>query len=171
MVELVGARVRLRPPTLGDVAALVDLSEEEPASFTSPGSDRHERLRKQIERNPTLADAGFLSLVVESDGRAIGDVQARAPKYGFPPGVCEIGITLAPEARGRGLGLEAVTLFTAYLIAQGNERVQASTAVENGAMRLVLERAGYAFEGVLRSYAPGRDGREDYAMYAVTPCA
>ena len=70
--------------------------------------------------------------------------------------------------RGQGLGLEAVELFTAYLLEHGMARVQASTAVGNAAMRRVLERAGYTFEGVLKSYAPSEAGREDYAMYAVT---
>ncbi|MCP9486722.1 MAG: GNAT family N-acetyltransferase [Gaiellaceae bacterium MAG52_C11] len=120
-----------------------------------------------MEQNPTLG-GGFLQLVVESDGRLIGDIQARAPKHGFPPGVCEIGITLAPEVRSRGLGLEAVELLTAYLLEQGLAWVRASTAVENVAMRRVLERAGYTFEGVLRGYAPTKAGREDYAMYALT---
>ncbi len=44
--------------------------------------------------------------------------------------------------------------------------MQASTAVVNVAMRRVLERAGYTFEGVFGGYAPGEDGREAYAMYA-----
>ncbi|MBA3246268.1 MAG: GNAT family N-acetyltransferase [Actinobacteria bacterium] len=168
MIEIVAERVSLRSPTLEDVEALAALTEDDPASFASPGADGRERLRSQIERHPTLDDGGFLQLVVESDGRLIGDIQARAPEHGFPPGVCEIGITLAPDVRGRGLGLEAVGLFTTYLLEQGSERVQASTAVGNVAMRRVLERAGYTFEGVLRSYAPAGDGREDYAMYAVT---
>ena len=163
-----GARVRLRSPTLDDVDALARLAEDDSASLGSDSTERRERLRRQVERNPTLDDGGFLPLVVESDNRPIGDIQARAPKHGFPPGVCEIGITLSPEVRGRGLGLEAVELFTAYLLEHGMVRVQASTAVENAAMRRVLERAGYALEGVLRSYAPSEAGREDYAMYAVT---
>lgn len=160
--------MRLRSPTLDDVEALARLAEDGLAPLGSDGTERRERLRRQVERNPTLDDGGFLPLVVESDARPIGDIQARAPKHGFPPGVCEIGITLSPEARGHGLGLEAVELFTAYLLEHGMARVQASTAVENAAMRRVLERAGYALEGVLRSYAPSEAGRQDYAMYAVT---
>jgi RimJ/RimL family protein N-acetyltransferase len=80
-----------------------------------------------------------------------------------------MGITLVARARGKGYGLEAVRLFTEHLLANGWPRVQASTALDNHAMRRVLERAGYGFEGVLRGFAPGDDGaREDYAMYAAT---
>ena len=47
--------------------------------------------------------------------------------------------------------------------------MQASTSVDNVAMRRVLERLGWELEGVLRSYSPGEGGsREDYAMYAAT---
>ena len=69
--------------------------------------------------------------------------------------------------RGRGFGRHAVALFTEQLFEAGWERVQASTAVANVAMRRVLERLGWEFEGVLGSFAPGDAGeREDYALYA-----
>ena len=147
---------------------LAALADGEPASFGPGGVAGRERLRRQIERKPTLRDGGVLPLVVESDGRLVGDIQARAPTGAFPPGVCEIGITLSPEVRGRGLGLDAVRTFTTHLFDEGLERVQASTAVDNAAMRRVLEQADYTFEGVLRGYGPSEAGRVDYAMYAVT---
>jgi RimJ/RimL family protein N-acetyltransferase len=157
VAELTGNRVLLRDMTPEDAAAL------------AADEGGRERLLKQIERRPTLEDGGFFSLAVEGDGLLVGDVQARAPKHGFPGGTCEIGITLFPGARGRGYGLEAVRLITEHLLDSGWHRVQASTSVDNVAMRKVLDRAGYEYEGVLRSYAAGDDdGREDYAMYAKT---
>ena len=168
MVELSGARLRLRPPAAGDVDVLVAGRDEDPG-FAAAGEEARARLLKEIERKPTLEDGGFLSLVIEVEGAVVGDIQARAPKHGFPPGVCEIGITLFAAERSKGYGLEAVELFTEHLLANGWPRVQASTAVDNGAMRRVLERAGYVYEGVLRSFAPtDAGGREDYAMYAAT---
>ncbi len=168
MVELAGPRVRLRPPTLGDLEALVALHEDDSGTLSRESGDAaREKLRKRIERSPTLEDGGFLSLVVEVDGEPVGDVQARAPQNGFPPGVCEIGISLASTLRGQGYGREAVELFTEHLLANGWPRVQASTALDNAAMRRVLERVGYVYEGVLHAFAPG-DGRAraDYALYA-----
>ena len=168
MVELSGARLRLRPPAAGDVDVLVAGRDEDPG-FAAAGEEARARLLKEIERKPTLEDGGFLSLVIEVEGAVVGDIQARAPKHGFPPGVCEIGITLFAAERSKGYGLESVELFTEHLLANGWPRVQASTAVDNGAMRRVLERAGYVYEGVLRSFAPtDAGGREDYAMYAAT---
>jgi RimJ/RimL family protein N-acetyltransferase len=165
----VGERVRLRSLTLDDVEPLAAAKEADTRSFGPGGEEARARLRKQIERSPTLANGEFLDLAVEGDGRLVGDVQARKPPRAWPAGVCEIGISLFADARGQGYGREAVTLFTDYLFGEGLERVQASTAVDNAAMRRVLELVGYGFEGVLRSYGPTRDGgREDYAMYAAT---
>jgi RimJ/RimL family protein N-acetyltransferase len=167
--ELTGATVRLRALTSEDIEPLVAAREGDPSTFGPGGDDARERLRKQVERNLTLANDGFVELVVERDGEVVGDIQARAPKNGFPPGVCEIGITLFSHARGRGAGREAVELFTGHLFEEGVDRVQASTALDNAAMRRVLERLGYTYEGILRDYAPSGDGgREDYAMYGMT---
>jgi RimJ/RimL family protein N-acetyltransferase len=169
VVDVRGTRVRLRPLTLGDVEPLAAAADGDRGNLGPGGDERRERLRRQIERSPTLGADGFLSLAVEVDDALVGDVQARAPKNAMPPGVCEIGISLFPEARGRGIGREAVALFTDYLLDEGIERVQASTALDNAAMRRVLEQLGFAFEGVLRDFAPAPGGgREDYALYAFT---
>jgi RimJ/RimL family protein N-acetyltransferase len=151
---------------LDDIEARIANRESDGTSFAPAGDDLRARLRKEIERKPTLADGGFLSLAIESDGQLVGDVQARAPKNGFPPGVCEIGITLFPNARGKGIGRQAVAQITERLLDEGMDRVQASTSVDNAAMRRVLELVGYEFEGVLRSFGPTENGRENYAMYA-----
>ena len=152
--------VRLRPVALDDVPALA--KDEDDAA----------RLRRRIERNPTLEDGGFWSVAIEADGELVGEIQARAPQHCFLPGVCEIGIELFEETRGRGIGREAVTLFAEQLFEQGLARVQASTAVSNVAMRRVLEALGWELEGILRDYGPADGGgREDYAMYAVTRSA
>ena len=169
MIDLAGSRVRLRPPTLADVDALSATADADQSRMRETGETERERLLKRIERNPTLEDGGFLGLVVEHESKPVGEIQARAPKHGMPPGGCEIGISLLPESRGLGLGREAVALFTDHLLDAGFHRVQATTATDNAAMRRVLEHVGYAFEGTLRNYAPSDDGgREDYAMYSFT---
>jgi len=169
VVDPADRRVRLRPLEPGDVEALAAAHDEDLASFAPAGDAARERLCRQIDRAPTLEDGGFLNLAIEAAGRLIGDVQARAPKNAFPPGVCEIGITLFEDVRGQGFGREAVALFTEQLLDAGWDRVQASTSVDNLAMRRVLERVGYGFEGVLRDFSPGDEGeREHYALYAAT---
>ncbi|MEA2460351.1 MAG: hypothetical protein QOH90_528 [Actinomycetota bacterium] len=113
---------------------------------------------------------GRLDLAVEAGGRLIGEVDARQPKNGLPPGVYEIGIGLFADGdKSKGLGREAFALLTDFLFqAHEAERVQASTWVENIAMRKVLERLGYTYEGIMRGFMPSQRGRDDYAMYGIT---
>jgi RimJ/RimL family protein N-acetyltransferase len=170
---LTGPRVRLRPLRAEDVPSLARQGQAGFGSSTDL-SDEEARLRRMVAAQPSLDEDGFWSLGVEHDQALVGDIQARAPRYSFPPGVCEIGITLRADVRGRGLGTDAVRLLTAHLHELGWPRVQASTAVSNASMRRVLERCGYGYEGVLRSFAPddgddggaGRGGRADYVLYA-----
>jgi RimJ/RimL family protein N-acetyltransferase len=128
-----------------------------------------ERMIERIGRSGEFTD-GILDLGVEADGRLVGDIQARAPRLALPQGVAEIGITLfANGDRGRGLGREAVALFTEHLFdAHLIERVQGSTDVENTAMRRVFELLGFHEEGVMRGFMPAARGRRaDYVLYAV----
>jgi len=169
VIELSGSRVRLRAPTLDDVDALAAAADADPSSMGRTQETTRDRLLERIERKPTLEHDGFLGLVVEYESRLVGDIQARAPMHGMPPGGCEIGISLFPESRGLGIGREAVALLTGHLLDAGFHRVQATTATTNTAMRRVLEHVGYTFEGILRDYGPtGEGGREDFAMYSFT---
>ena len=66
-----------------------------------------------------------------------------------------------------------VALLSAYLFEHEDAvRVQATTDVDNAAMRGALERLGFGFEGVLRGFMPDPDGPpHDYAMYGLTRAA
>jgi aminoglycoside 6'-N-acetyltransferase len=80
----------------------------------------------------------------------------------------EIGISLIPSARGRGLGTEAQALLVRYLFAETNiQRIQAVTDVTNRAEQRALEKAGFVAEGILRSAQHRRGEYHDLVMYAV----
>jgi RimJ/RimL family protein N-acetyltransferase len=81
---------------------------------------------------------------------------------------CDIGYWLAAEARGRGVMTRAVTLLSEW--AFGNlpvERIEITIEPSNAASRAVAKRAGYAFEGVLRSHTVIKGRRRDMAMYSL----
>ena len=134
-----------------------------------PTRGARERMRRRIANSGRLV-GGWLDLAIDADGSLVGEIDARHPPRAMPPGVFELGIALFDEeARGRGYGTEAIALLTAHLFAElGAERVQASTAVDNSAMRRVFEKLGFAKEGVMRSYMPAGESRDDYVLYAVT---
>ena len=98
----------------------------------------------------------------------VGTISARATVGFTPPGVCELGIELFDEARGKGAGTEAVRLITEWLLENDYRRVQATTDLRNAPMRRVLEKLGFEEEGVLRAFMPEGDGRADYVLYATT---
>lgn len=137
--------------------------------FDPPDETKDRRLRERIEHSGRLVD-GLFDLGIEADGRLVGDVGARCGRGVLPPGVFEFGIEIYEETdRGKGYGADAVRLLTSHLRERlGAERVQASTAVDNVAMRRVLERLGYREEGILRGYMPSPDGgRDDYVLYGL----
>jgi RimJ/RimL family protein N-acetyltransferase len=75
------------------------------------------------------------------------------------------------DHRGRGVATAAVDLMSARAFADGWHRLELHIDPDNAASRRVAEKAGYAFEGVLRSYEVLKDARVDVAMYARIACA
>jgi len=163
VTTLLGDRVTLRPfrEDEFDLALAREPSED---------AERKEVRRRRLALSGTRT-AWEVLFAVEADGRLLGDIQARCSDQAMPPGVWEIGIDLwDPADRGRGLGSEAVRLLVEHVFEhEGAHRVQATTDVENTAMRRSLDRCGFAFEGILRSFMPVADGPpRDHAMYART---
>lgn len=170
MMRLEGQQVVLRPLRLDELDTVL-AARDHLKIGAQPGRTRaRERLERRLARSGQLT-RGHLDLAVEVASRLIGEIQARGhPAQTLPPGVFELGIVVYdPADRGKGYGIEAVALLTGWLFEQaGAERVQAGTAVGNLAMRRVLERLGFACEGVMRAFMPEGAGRTDYALYAMT---
>ena len=169
-VHLRDGDLRLRPFVADDLEALVAGRGVGAAGPPQEEDEARRSLRVRVERSGRFVD-GRLDLGIELDGRLVGSLDARQPRNGLPPGVYEIGVGLFEEQdRGRGVGARAVTLLVGHLFDDpATERVQASTWVENAAMRRVLEKLGFRAEGVMRSFMPAAGGgRQDYVLYAVT---
>ena len=85
--------------------------------------------------------------------KVVGSVTYHQVAYGPNEGsqAYNIGITLAPEHRGKGYGSEAQRLFADYLFSTYTvNRVEASTDVANQAEQRALAKAGFTREGVAR---------------------
>jgi RimJ/RimL family protein N-acetyltransferase len=105
-----------------------------------------------------------LDLDVELAGEPAGLMDVRAGRKMLPAGVCEIGIELFEERRGRGLGTEAVELLTGWLHANGFPRIQAGTDLDNAPMRRVFEKAGWREEGIMRAFMAVDGSRRDFVL-------
>jgi RimJ/RimL family protein N-acetyltransferase len=83
-------------------------------------------------------------------------------------GRCDLGYWLAREARGHGVMTRAVGLLSEWAFDNlPVDRIEITVEPENGASRAVAERAGYTFEGVLRSHTVIKGVRRDMAMYSL----
>jgi RimJ/RimL family protein N-acetyltransferase len=83
-------------------------------------------------------------------------------------GRCSIGYFLARDARGRGVMTRAVTMLSRWAFHNlPVERIEITIQPTNAPSRRVAERAGYEFEGVLRSHTAIKGRRRDMAMYSL----
>jgi len=165
----VSADVSLRPLQPGDLESLwgARMRSDEPWADTSDAARR--KLRDRVANSGRVSH-GELLLGIVSNGRLAGEIQARQPEMGLPPGVFEIGIEIFdPTARGGGIGRRALGLFLAHLFDEEHaHRVQLTTDVDNMAMRRVAQHLGFRAEGTLRGFMPTKDGPRDYVMYGIT---
>jgi RimJ/RimL family protein N-acetyltransferase len=84
-----------------------------------------------------------------------------------PRGCLQIGILLAPEHRGRGVGTEAQRLLVDYLFSTtAANRLEATTEVDNVAEQRALEKAGFIQEGLLRERGFVRGAWRDGYIYS-----
>jgi len=83
--------------------------------------------------------------------------------------VAQFGYWLAADARGRGFATHAVTLMTGWLFDLGAARVFLTIESENAASATVARRAGFTYEGTLRSYGVWRGRRQDVDVFAALP--
>ncbi len=164
-------RVRLRDITLADA----DLLEawDAPAirgEFNDFGLPPSPAPREAMAKGPLRNDHnGQLIVELVADETPIGTVGWHQVVNGPVPSsiAWNIGITLVPEARGRGYGTEAQRLVAAYLFeTTGVNRVEASTDVENVAEQRSLEKAGFRREGIMRGAQFRAGAYHDLVLYS-----
>jgi len=163
--------VRLRRATLADAELLDRWHTPEQAGEFNDFGLAYPPARSMIEENGLLGDSRG-TLIVERvvDGEPVGTVGWRAVGYGpnAESRAWNIGISLIPEARGKGLGAHAQRLLADYLFATTSvNRIEAMTDVENIAEQRALEKAGYRREGVLAGSQFRAGSYHDLVVYSV----
>ena len=81
----------------------------------------------------------------------------------------ELGYAVAPAARGRGVATETLRQLTQWAFDEGMQRVTALISPDNFASRRVAQKAGYTFEGVLRSMHHIDGRRVDLQSWSILP--
>ncbi len=129
--------------------------------------ERRERFIARLEKPGEWFDH-YLHLAIESDGILVGDFQLRHCDRTTPPGAWDMGLELADDARGKGIGTQALLEGAKYAFANGAHRIEGSTDENNVAMRRAFEKAGWKFEGILKALFIEDGEPHDYFSYAIT---
>jgi RimJ/RimL family protein N-acetyltransferase len=94
--------------------------------------------------------------------------QVNLHHFDWEHGRAELGIWLAPQVRGRGMGHRALRLASAWVLRSHDiDRVQVTTEPDNQAMIKTAKAAGFQYEGILRGYTRERGRRVDVAMFSL----
>jgi RimJ/RimL family protein N-acetyltransferase len=163
--------IRLRPPAGADAPALVEACQDRDIQhFTFiPVPYTAQHARGWIAEAPAARASGTsLNLVIAgaADDRLLGTVGLLRPEWEHR--TVEIGYFVAPWARGHGTAARAAGLLARWAIGTlGLARVTCDVDVENAASRRVAERAGFTFEGVLRSRLETKGRRWSLAAYSL----
>jgi RimJ/RimL family protein N-acetyltransferase len=137
-------------------------------NLTHEGS--RERFRKGFSSSGSWSDH-YQHLALDLDGELVGDVQLRKCDFTRPQGAWDMGIEIAPELQGKGLGTRALGLVAEYAFCNGAHRVEGSTDESNIAMRRAFEKAEWKFEGILKALFVEDEVPHDYYSFAITKFA
>lgn len=150
---------------------------------------RHDALRCVAECDPDPFASGQLRLVIEegkevsakSDSSEPGHAEERRVE-GVRVGLLDfydishyhrramLGIIIAPESRGRGLGLRALKTALAFAVKRLRLRaVGALVSVENAASLRIFAEAGFRIAGRLEGWWEGANGPEDCLLMQFRP--
>jgi RimJ/RimL family protein N-acetyltransferase len=168
--ELQVHELLIRAPTEADVEAIAPAFRDPDVGGEAglPPFDA-EMLRTVLrDQLPEMLARGLLAPYVIVDTRT-DEVLGGMALHHFDPmrDVVELGYWLFASARGRGVATRAVQVSVEHAFANGIFRVEAHVRVGNAASERVLERAGFAREGVKRRYLRlGDERRHDATLFA-----
>jgi RimJ/RimL family protein N-acetyltransferase len=122
-------------------------------------------LREQL---PVMRERGLMAAYVIEDLRD-SSILGGTNFHHFDPmrDVIEVGYWLFVESRGRGVATRMVDAMVEYALAHGIVRIEAHVRPENRASERVLERLGFAREGIKRRYLHHEGKRVDATLFAL----
>ncbi|NLT42516.1 MAG: GNAT family N-acetyltransferase [Anaerolineae bacterium] len=115
------------------------------AALRAPDSPSTDLLEMLASPDATIGEWGSRVMVLRAEGLIVGDVGFHSPPNAA--GEVEIGYSVAPGFRGRGLAAEAVRALTAWAFSSGAQAVIAHCDRTNLASDRVLARCGFMREG------------------------
>jgi [ribosomal protein S5]-alanine N-acetyltransferase len=161
--------VSLRLAGERDIPEVLIAHQEDPGLAAALGLERPPS-GAELGRAMEAADArrmagGGVRLTILEPGSDECRGQVEANRFDWEHLHADLGIWVAPDARGRGVGRGALALAAAWLIdACGLVRVQLLAPPDNEAAIRTALGAGFTREGVLRAHARARGARVDLTV-------
>jgi RimJ/RimL family protein N-acetyltransferase len=173
LVALTDDRLLLRPWDPGDVPVLVDLvSDPEIPRWTYISNNLDETgARTWIARMADLAveDRSAVYAVTERfNGEVVGSVGLG--NFDWRDGIADVFYWIGAPHRGRGLATDGVRLIADWgFDTLGVRRIQLFAHPDNIASHAVALRAGFSYEGTLRSATVNKGERWDMKLFSFLP--
>lgn len=112
------------------------------------------------------SEAQSVAFVIDVDGVAVGS--ASLFDWDSFARHAEAGISLVPEARGRGVGTAAILQLVEFGFVRCNlRRIHLQAIASNAAALRSYEKAGFVVEGRLREHAWVRGAYEDIVLMGI----
>jgi RimJ/RimL family protein N-acetyltransferase len=163
--------VSLRTRTDDDLDVMyrisADLDSWEERNPSAPGPLTRAKFDARLARAADSdASEQTVAFVVDLDGAAVGS--ASLFEFDSFAHHAEAGISLVPEARGRGVGTAAILQLIEFGFVRLNlRRIHLQAIASNTAALRSYEKAGFVVEGRLREHAWVRGAYEDIVLMGI----
>jgi ribosomal-protein-alanine N-acetyltransferase len=169
-----GERVALRFVSERDIPETLIAHQDDPQLHVQLGEDRPPsgaELGRRAEQAPAKRAAGVrvaLAILAAGSEDCRGQIDVHGVDWEHER--ASLGVWVAPGWRRQGLARDALRLAAGWLFsANGLRRLQLLTELDNEPMLHAARAAGFAEEGVLRSYGRERGRRVDLAVLSLIP--
>lgn len=170
--RLAGGSVALRPLCADDAQAYVQAFRDDGELGRLLGLEEDPTeadVRHLVDGSVERARQGrsvFLAICAASDDSFVGEVLLHS--FSWPNLRCELGFWLAPAARGRGLGADAIGAALSWAFDElAIERMEMATTPDNAPSRTLAVRLGFLEEGVQRKRNLERGVRVDLVVFGL----
>ncbi|HAY42889.1 MAG TPA: hypothetical protein DCY59_04770 [Micrococcaceae bacterium] len=143
-----------------------DLATWEERSAATPAPLNRDAYKARLAQLDADNSDKSVRFMIDADGAAVGSVSL----FDFDELArhAEVGIALAPEARGKGIGTAAISQIVEFAFVRCNLRRVHLQVIESntGAIR-AYEKAGFVIEGRQRQHAWVRGKYEDILIMGI----
>jgi RimJ/RimL family protein N-acetyltransferase len=163
--------ILLRLMAEADIPAVIDAVQdpEIPRWTRVPSPYGREEAEQWYAQQASARDDGtMLSLLIVDAGSGNLAGSLGITEVSWEEARCDLGYWLAHAHRGRGIMPRAIRLLARWIFdSLPIERITILADTENEPSRRTAERAGFTYEGVLRSYIVIKGHRRDMASYSL----